>query len=538
VPPIELALTALAGLGLFFFSLKMVAHNLSAMAGDGLRRNLRSATGTRIGSMLIGVLAGLATQSGRITSFIMASFVQAGAINVARALPVVMWSNLGCALIIFVAVLPIHLAALLVIAIAGGCIAFERPRPLLNTANAAFGLGLMLFGLKMMSAAAPLLATLDGFNTVVAAMAQTPFYAFVAGLVLTLVAQSMIAVILLSIPLAAHGVIGLDQTLLLVCGTQVGASVITWVTGIHFRGEPRQVVIGQILYYLTVVALMLLEFAGERLFGQSGGLLRALADGFGASAATQVALLMLVFNLATPLLLTAVAHAYTQLCARLAPPRGDEDLARPQFLHEEVRDNAATTLLLAEQEQLRLLKRLPQYFAYLRQESPPRNGISPTAYHAAFKSVSGQIRRFQGGLMAHSMTATDTEWLLNQQQRQELLATIEEACHDFCELGATCVRADLQPIVSALTEATDACVMTLIAAMADGDATELDMLALMTSDRGSAMEALRKEYLSSSDSLPPDARSQIVRLTSLFERAAWSLGRFGQLLRTSPALVR
>ena len=120
MPPIELALTALAGLGLFFFSLKMVAHNLSAMAGDGLRRNLRSATGTRIGSMLIGVLAGLATQSGRITTFIMASFVQAGAINVARALPVVMWSNLGCALIIFDAVLPIHLAALLVIAIAGG----------------------------------------------------------------------------------------------------------------------------------------------------------------------------------------------------------------------------------------------------------------------------------------------------------------------------------------------------------------------------------------------------------------------------------
>jgi len=34
------------------------------------------------------------------------------------------------------------------------------------------------------------------------------------------------------------------------------------------------------------------------------------------------------------------------------------------------------------------------------------------------------------------------------------------------------------------------------------------------------------------------ARRPILHFTSLFERAPWSMGRFGQLLRASPALVR
>ncbi|HVN42892.1 MAG TPA: hypothetical protein VMT50_08920, partial [Steroidobacteraceae bacterium] len=92
---------------------------------------------------------------------ILASFVQADVISVSRALPVVPWANVGCTLIIFVAVLLIHLVALVMLGIAGGCIAFERPRLFLVAAHAVFSLALALFGLKMMSAAAPATARLE-----------------------------------------------------------------------------------------------------------------------------------------------------------------------------------------------------------------------------------------------------------------------------------------------------------------------------------------------------------------------------------------
>ena len=65
----------------------------------------------------------------------------------------------GCSLVIFAAVFPLHLLALFLLAAAGVCVAFERPRPLLNAASATFGLALMLFGLKMTSTTATLLRT-------------------------------------------------------------------------------------------------------------------------------------------------------------------------------------------------------------------------------------------------------------------------------------------------------------------------------------------------------------------------------------------
>lgn len=139
--------------------------------------------------------------------------------------------------------------------------------------------------------------------------------------------------------------------------------------------------------------------------------------------------------------------------------------------------------------------------------------------------------------MASRMTAEDTEWLLNQQQRQEVLGAIEEACHELCELALTSVRVELQSTVAMLAEATDAFVLTAISAMAEGDPLELDALERMTSGRGAAMEAFRRRYLASSDDVPAEARTQLLRLTSLFERVAWSLGRFAQLLRVAPVLA-
>ncbi|MCZ8130590.1 MAG: hypothetical protein O9284_04740 [Steroidobacteraceae bacterium] len=154
------------------------------MPSDPFGENLDFLAPARAG--LLGITAGLVTQSGRTTAFVLASFVQAGLLGARRGLPVVLWANLGCALITLVAVLPIHFVALLMIGIAGGCVAFERPRPLLGISHVVFGLALMLFGLKLMSAAAPVLPTLAGFDAALAAIERSPLYACLAGLVLTL----------------------------------------------------------------------------------------------------------------------------------------------------------------------------------------------------------------------------------------------------------------------------------------------------------------------------------------------------------------
>ncbi|MDR3510912.1 MAG: Na/Pi symporter [Caulobacteraceae bacterium] len=526
----------LAGLGLFFFGIKMVTGNLSAIAGDHFRRGLQKASERTGAAILFGATAGFVTQSGRTTSFILASFIQVGLIGVERALPIVLWANFGCTLVIFTAVFPIYLFALFLLAVAGVCVAFERPKPLLGSASATFGLALMLFGMQMMSSSAPILTNLHWFATALAFIKTSLVFAFAMGLVLTFVAQSHIAIVLIAITLATRGIFDLEQTVMVIFGAYAGSSLITYVTGIHFRGQPRQVVTAQFLYSPIGLSLFLPLFVVAHLLAGHGEVLAFLPKGLSVSPGTAAALVALAFNTATPLLLTIALPAFRRLCARLTPPLEEEDLGKPQFLREEVGGNAVATLLLAEQEQLRLLQRMPAYMAWSRGEAAARTGPTPEAYHQAFAQVGRSIERFQSALTSQRMTAEDTEWLLNQQKRQELLGALDEACHELHQVSQE-VGAAAEQLRSSVVEALDTMLLTAISGMANGDDEELAMLDTMTRDRGPTMERMRGRYLAAFDAISPQERSRILQITSLFERTAWSLHRFGALLRQSPGMA-
>jgi phosphate:Na+ symporter len=262
--------------------------------------------------------------------------------------------------------------------------------------------------------------------------------------------------------------------------------------------------------------------------------LAGLARRISAQPGVDAALATVLLNLTAPILLTLAMPAYSRLCAKLSPAAHHEDLARPEFLMEEVCDSPVATLLLAEKEQLRLLRRLPSYCVWARGETPV--GATPTVrgWHEAFVKVSDCIQRFQSRLMSQRMTADDTEWLLNQQKRQDILAAVDEACLELCEIPADMGAAALR-VRSVIVESVDTFLLTAIDAMAKADGEDLDMLETMTRNRGHAMEQMRGRYLAASEKLTAEERNRILQLTSLLERIAWSLSRFAALLRGAPA---
>ena len=235
----EILVGSLAGLGLFFFGIKMITRNLGAMAGDQFRRGLSTtpagATASRSPS---GPRRASSPRAGT-TSFILASFVQAGLIEARRAIPIVLWANFGCALVIFTAVFPIRLLAFFLIAVGGVAVAFERPKPLLTAISAVFGLALMLYGLQMMSSAAAVMINFPWFASALAFIKLSLVFAFLMGLALTFVAQSHIAIMMIAVTMASKHIFDFDQTLMVIYGAHVGSSVNTWVAGVHFQGQSR-----------------------------------------------------------------------------------------------------------------------------------------------------------------------------------------------------------------------------------------------------------------------------------------------------------
>jgi len=535
MPTTEVLMTTLAGLGLLFVGIKMVTRNLSAMGGRKLRSGIQMASRTTGVAMAFGAAMGFICQSGRTTAFILASFVHAGMIDVRRALPIVIWSNFGCTLIIFAAIFPIHLFALFLLAASGGAIAFERPKPLMNGASATFGLALMLLGLRMMSSSADLLADEDFMSTLLALFQGSLALAFLTGLVLTCLAQSHLAIMLIVAAMATKGIFGIDETLMLIFGTHAGSAVITYLTGIHFRGQPRQVVLAQVLYNLFGVSLFLLLFTADRILADGRGLM-FLFENMSVSAGTFAALAAVVLNTVTPLLLTLLAPVLHGLCARFSPPLRDEALARPQYLRGEVEENAVATLLLAEKEQLRLMQRLPAYCAALRDEDAPADEPTPQAYHEAFGIIAKAIEEAQNALMSREMPADDTEWLLNQQKRQQLINALDDACFELWQVGRS-VGGPLRPMRDNIVEALDTLLLYAIDGLAEGDEAELQVLETMTGNHGTAMERVRKKYLSVSETIPPEDRNLVLQMTSLYERAAWTIRRLTGLVTERAGLV-
>lgn len=530
---IELFMNSLAGLGILFFGIKMVTRNLGAIAGSRLRGAITRVTRRPLSAMAAGTVLGFVSQSGRTTSFIMASFVHAGVVEPRRALPVALWSNLGCTLVVIAAIFPIHLLALFVLALSGAAIAFERPKPLLKGASAIFGLALMLFGLRMMSQAALLLTEQGLFSDAITFIHASLPLAFLFGLVLTFVAQSHMAIMLIAAAMAKQGIFGVEETLMLVFGAHAGSSLITWFTGFNFHGQARQVVLAEILYNVAAVALFLLAFGAERLLLDGAGL-AWLGRASGLDSGTLAVGVAIAVNALAPLLLNLLAGPYLQLCAHLSPPLPAEELGQPKYLHNDGGESPHTVLLLAEMEQLRLFERLPAYTAALRGERG--EGPRPEEYREAFDMVAGVIERVQADLMAREMSAEDTEWLLGQQRRQHLLHTLDEACFELWQ-AAHVLDPHLHDMRARILTELDALLDLADDAMKTSNSADFPAIEEKTRDCSERMEAMRKAYLATSHHHTPEERSQILAITSTYERIAWAIRRLAALLEKRPALA-
>lgn len=525
-------LNILAGLGLFFVGIKLLGRNLRALASGSFRRVAQKMSSTMWLSAFWGGFAGFVTQSGRTTALILGSLVQGRIMDVKSAIPIVIWANFGCTLIVFAAVFPINFFVLFVLGISGICMAFEKPRRYVNIVNAIFGLALMLYGLAAISHAASGFTQYMWFEDSMLLINKSFLLAFILGLGLTVLAQSHMAIILITLAMTDSGLLDFEHAVMVIYGTHVGSSIITYLTGAHFKGRAMQVVWAQINYNLVIVGIFLAIFFIEQLFGQPilVKIVRHVTD----EADVGAALVAVVMNVIGPLVLMVLLRPFLRACERASPPLETEHLSHPEYLQDQMLDSPVTGLMLCEKEQLRLLKRLPEYLSAIR-DSDDTAKADPVTYHQAYQEISRQILQFQSAMIAHSLSPANTEWLVNLQNRQDLLNTVEGACYELWnELNGASANPEVHQLGQQIIEALDTMVLTAIAAIEGNDQAECDMLNTMTSERGESMEQIRKRYLASAEKVSAGMRNQVLLVTNIFERATWALGRFGKLVSAAP----
>ena len=162
----------------------------------------------------------------------------------------VFWGNAGSSLIAFVSMLSIKIFALFLLAVTAFGLTFHYPKRLVQGYGVMFGLGMIMYGLFLVKSGAAGFASMAEVSDLLQFIEGAFFLYFITGLVLTLIVQSNIAIMLITIAMASAGLFGLEEAAMTIFGAQAGTGILTWIFSYHSKGSAREVVITQVAFDL------------------------------------------------------------------------------------------------------------------------------------------------------------------------------------------------------------------------------------------------------------------------------------------------
>ena len=529
-PPSELFALIFGGAGIFLVGIHFAGDYLQQMTSGAVREIVTRVARNRVGIFLWGLFLGLFTQSGKASAFILSDFVQAGLMKPRQAAPMVYWGNAGSSLIAFVSMLSVKIFALLLLGVTAFGLTFHYPKKLVQGYGAMFGLGMIMFGLFLVKSGAAGFAAMEEVPELVQFIHGAYLLSFLAGLVLTLVVQSNVAIMLIAIAMASSGLFGLEEAAMTMFGARAGTGILTWIFSYHSKGSAREVVITQISFDAVATVVFVALFYLEQWLGLP--LLMAAAYSVSDSISGQAIFVALAFQFAAAGLLVLLRRPVFDYIEQKFPPSAEEVLSETRFLHKNAADTPETGLLLVEREQGRLLERLPLYIDALRDE-PGEKRESPATYHAAFIGISAKINDTLSEISRLVLSTSSSDELIRVTKMQEQLRRFEDIVF---QLTTEMSRKDISPrareLGNVLMESADFIMLTAIDAIKSGEEGEIDTLETLTQDRSALMTKMRHNYFNSEQELSQADRNFVLDVTILFESVVQTLARYGVLLKS------
>lgn len=523
----SLTVLFLAGLSLFFTGVSGVKAKLQQLSGRKFRQMLAKVTDRPILAGAVGAGFGALTQSASAVAFILSGMVATGLLSLQRALPVVAASNVGTALLVFLAAIDLRLAILALIGITGLMINFKIAARFEALLGACFAIGLLFLGLGMMKEAFEPLPGYPWFQALAAFLKSWPLAAFLLGAGLRMMIQSSSAIGVIAIALQMGGIFTEFQSVMLVCGTGPGVALSGLFLGGNLSGPPKQIVLYQGLINLLSGCVMgalfyLSEFSGHTLLFQFLEIAALDASGRIAWA--------FFLNMTGCLLIGLIIAPFVEpLLQKLAPPSLEQDLARPAFLHEGALEIPSTALELVDKEQFRFYSLALRSLDTVREEAQSHD--NERAIHAATLGLRKEISAFLQELIHRGATVGTASSILQLERRQENLGALLDTIHQFIgvqnEVQST---PKVKVLMTQLTESLHLLLLTTQDAWTSHDAFDLKYLEKMTEDRGDTMERMRTMYQDADVNRVSEQDKAVFYATTLFERMVWLLRQLGQSL--------
>lgn len=248
----------LGAVGLFLYGMKVMSEGLQKAAGDRLRNILSAMTRNRFTGLITGCLITALIQSSSASTVMVVSFVNAGLMNLAQSMAVIMGANVGTTFTAWIIALfgfKVNISAFVIplIGLAVVLLFTNKSKPK-SIGEFLIGFSFLFMGLDMISTYVPdlqsnpeMFAFLQGY----ASMGIWSVLIFCAvGLIVTAVIQSSAATFAITLIMCSKGWISFDLACALVLGSNIGTTITPIIASMSGNVAAKRASMGHLLFNL------------------------------------------------------------------------------------------------------------------------------------------------------------------------------------------------------------------------------------------------------------------------------------------------
>ena len=344
------------GLALFLFGMRQMTESLKIVAGGGMKNLLARLTANRFTGALAGAIVTAVVQSSSVTTVLVVGFISAGLLNLSQSIGVILGANVGTTITAQIIAFKVYKYGLILIAAGFFTDILARREYVRQWGMALMGLGLILFGMELMSLGTDPLRQWPPFINLMQNM-ENPLLSVAVGALFTAIVQSSSATTGIVIVLASQGLISLESGIGLVFGSNIGTCVTVFISAV---GRPRKALQAAWVHILFNVAGVLLWVFFIPQFADAVRSISPVAPPLTANGSVladtprQIANAHTLFNVLNLGLFIWFTGPLSRIVNYIVPERPKPAGIQPQYLDALYLEQPALALDLVRRELLRL----------------------------------------------------------------------------------------------------------------------------------------------------------------------------------------
>ncbi|WP_448553137.1 Na/Pi cotransporter family protein [Thalassotalea montiporae] len=350
----KMTMELFGGLALFLFGMEQMSAALKAAAGDQMKNLLSKLTTNRFSAAISGAAVTSIIQSSSVTTVLVVGFVSAGLMTLSQSIGVIMGSNIGTTITAQIVAFKVEKAALLMIALGFAMLFLSKKEKVQHYGNVLMGLGLIFFGMGIMSEGMSPLRSYEPFINLMTSM-ERPLYGILVAALFTALVQSSSATTGIVIVMASQGFISLPAGIALAFGANIGTCVTALLASIGKPTEAKRAAAIHIIFNIVGVLLWLLFIPQLAVLVTYVSPVAANLSGtekLAAEVPRQIANAHTIFNVANTLIFIGFTTQFGRLVERLIPDKATPKKAiiKPLYLDNDLLETPALALDMVRRE--------------------------------------------------------------------------------------------------------------------------------------------------------------------------------------------